>query len=52
MGIAFNLVKIYEEQRISQITLDWFLTATTRDRPREEHMLEVQMTQVSEEFCK
>ena len=51
MGIVFNLEKNCEEQGISQLATDWLANATTRERTCEEHMLEVQTTQVSEATC-
>ena len=51
MGIVFNLEKNCEEQGISQLARNWLANATTRERTCEEHMLEVQMTQVSEATC-
>ena len=47
MGKVFNLVKNCEEQEISWLACDWLVTTATHERPDEEHMLEVQMTQVS-----
>ena len=44
MSIVFNLAKNNEEQGISRLTYDWLATATTCERPRKEHMLEVQTT--------
>ena len=51
MGIMFNLEKNCEEQGISQLAHHWLANATTRKRSREEHMLEVQTTQVLEATC-
>ena len=47
MAIVFNLVKNCEEQEILWLACDWLVTTATHERPHEEHMLEVQMTQVS-----
>ena len=37
-------VQFGKEQGILRLTYDWLATATTCERPRKEHMLEVQTT--------